>query len=73
MRMAQAISMLRRFISQPSSGAKRQAKERLLERLPVVTLGRMLMWVGGAALLVSAALLMYLVGVLLARLVAWGF
>jgi hypothetical protein len=62
--------MLRRFISQPSSGAKRQAKERLLERLPAVTLGRMLMWVGGAALLVSAALLMYLVGVLLARLVA---
>ncbi len=70
MRMAQAIRMLRRFISQPSSGAKRQAKERLLERLPAVTLGRMLMWVGGAALLVSAALLMYLVGVLLARLVA---
>ena len=70
MRMAQAISMLRRFISQPSSGTKRQAKERLLERLPVVTLGRMLMWVGGAALLVSAALLIYLVGVLLARLVA---
>jgi hypothetical protein len=31
------------------------------------------MWVGGAALLVSSALLMYLVGVLLARLLAWGF
>ena len=73
MLMAQAARMLRRFISQPSSGAKRQALERLLERLPAVRLGRMLMWVGGAALLVSCALLMYLVVVLLARIVVWSF
>jgi hypothetical protein len=71
--MAQAISMLRRFIPQPSSEAKRQAIEWLLERLPASLLGRMLMWVGGAALLVSSALLMYLVGFLLARLVVWSF
>jgi hypothetical protein len=73
MPMAQATSMLRRFIPQPSSEAVRQAIERLLESLPAVTLGSMLMWVGGAALLVSCAFLMYLVGVLLARLLAWGF
>jgi hypothetical protein len=73
MLMAQVRSMLRRFIPQPSSETIRQAIERLLEGLPAVTLGRMLIWVGGAALLVSSALLMYLVGVLLARLLAWGF
>jgi hypothetical protein len=71
--MAQARRMLRRFIPQPSSEAIRQAIERLLERLPPVTLGKMLIWVGGVALLVSSALLMYLVGVLLARLVVWSF
>jgi hypothetical protein len=63
--------MLRRFISQPWSQAKRQAKERRLKRLPAVTLGRMLMLVGGAALLVSCALLVYLVAFLLVRLVVW--
>jgi hypothetical protein len=72
MLMTYATSKLRRFIPQPSSKSKWQAIERLLERLPTVTLGRMLVWVGGAALLVSSALLMYLAGVLLARLVAWS-
>jgi hypothetical protein len=43
--------MARRFIPQPSSEANRQALERLLERLPAATLGRVLMWVGGAGLL----------------------
>jgi hypothetical protein len=71
--MAQATSMLRRFIPQPSSEAIWQAIDWLLESLPAVTLGKMLIWVGGVALLVSSALLMYLVGVLLARLVVWSF
>jgi hypothetical protein len=70
MLMAQATSKLSRCIPQPSSKSKWQVIERLLERLPAVTLGRVLMWVGGAALLVSSALLMYLVGVMLARLIA---
>ncbi len=68
MLMAQAKSMLRGFIPQVPPGEKRQAKERLL-----VMLGRMLMWVGVASLLVSCALLAYIVGALLARLVAWSF
>ncbi len=65
--------MLRRLIPQASSEAKRQALERRLERLPAVTLGRVLMWVGVAALLVSCALMVYLVAVLLVRLVVWLF
>jgi hypothetical protein len=68
MLMAQAKSMLRGFIEQAPTGEKRQAKERLQ-----VTLGRMLMWVGGASLLVSCALFVYIVGALLARFVAWSF
>jgi hypothetical protein len=69
MLMAQARSILRRSILQPSSGEKRQAKEKLRP----VTLGRMLMWVGAASLLVSCALLAYIVGALLARFVVWLF
>jgi hypothetical protein len=49
----------------------RQAKARLLET-PAVP--RVLMWVGGAALIVSWVLLAYLVGALLARIiVVWSF
>jgi hypothetical protein len=57
----------------PSSKSKWQAIERLLERLPAVTRGRVLMWVGVASLLVSFALLAYIVGALSARLVVWLF
>ena len=69
MLMAQAKNMLRGFIPQASPGEKRQAKEKLRP----VPLGRMLMLVGVASLLISCALLAYIVGALLARYVACLF
>ena len=70
MAMVQATSMLRRFILQPWFETIRQAIPRLLGS-PVVP--RVMKLVGGVALVVSCMLLAYLVGVLLARVVAWGF
>lgn len=63
--------MPRRDIPQTFFETIRQAKARLLET-PAVP--RVLMWVGGAALIVSWVLLAYLVGALLARIiVVWSF
>lgn len=63
--------MLRRFISQPLYEAMRRAAERLLLMPRMVSLA--LVWVGGAALLVAWALMVYLAAVLLARLAVWFF
>ncbi len=60
-----------RDIPQTLSEILRQAKARLL-KTPAVP--RVMMWVGGAALIVSWVLLAYLVGALLARIiVVWSF
>ena len=69
--MAQATSMLRRFIAQPLSETMRQAIEQLAMS---AALPRVMKWVGAAALIVSWVLLAYLVGALLARIVVvWSF
>lgn len=67
--------MLRRFIPQPLYETMRRAVERLLKipRAVPRTVSLVLVWVGGAALLVSCALIVYLAAVLLARLAVWFF
>jgi hypothetical protein len=67
--------MLRRFIPQPLYEAMRRAVERLLEipRAVPRAVSLVLVWVGGVALLVSCALIVYLAAVLLARLAVWFF
>jgi hypothetical protein len=63
--------MLGRFNLQRLYEAMRRAAGRLLEVPRAVSL--VLVWVGGAALLVSCALIVYLAAVLLARLAVWAF
>ncbi len=69
-RCAQTTSMPRKGIPQPLFQTLWQAIARLLET-PAVP--RAMMWVGGVALVGSCVFLAYLIGVLLARVVAWGF
>lgn len=63
--------MLGRSDPQRLHEAMRRAMGLLLEGRRTVSL--VLVWVGGAALLVSCALIVYLAAVLLARLAVWTF
>ncbi len=63
--------MLGRFNPHRLYEAMQRAAGRLLEVPKAVSL--VLVWVGGAALLVSCALIVYLAAVLLARLAVWAF
>ena len=69
------MSMPRRFIPQPLYEAMRQALERLLEipRMVPWAVSLVLVWVGGAALLISCALIACLAAVLLVRLAVWAY
>ena len=69
------MSMPRRFIPQPLYEAMRRALERLLEipRMVPWAVSLVLVWVGGAALLISCALIACLAAVLLARMVLWAY
>ncbi len=65
------MGMLGRFDLQHLYEAMQRAAGQLLVAPRAVSL--VLVWVGGAALLVSCALLVYLAAVLLARLAVWAF
>lgn len=69
------MSMPRRFIPQPLYEAMRRAVVRMPEMPRTVprAVPLVLVWVGGAAMLVSCALIVYLAAVLMARLAVWFF